>query len=567
MEDILNQISKDKMNELLVEYSKIDRLSGSIGEKKAIDYLTDKLKEYNIPYENNEFEAYLSNPIVGKLQIISPVRFEFAAKTRSFSGNYPEGVVGELVYVPAVGDILDQRAQITWKKEDVAGKIIVSEGGSPQHIEKAEDLGAIGLIHVWPSEENVIHEMIASPVWGTPTPETVRQLPRIPEISIKNSDGMELIELVKKGKVKAKLITEVETGVKKLNLPVAYIPGKTEEYVLLAGHIDSWYVGITDNAVGNALCLELARVFAPYAGKIKRGIKIAWWPGHSNGRYAGSTWYADNFWQDLHENCIAYVNSDSPGSKNGVNTLIRTTLLEEPKYFDNIVEKVTGVKPRWDFPMRAGDNSLWGTGIPFHIMLRDEPDDENAWAKVGGSGGGWWWHSEEDTYDKADLSILERDAKINGAMVWSLANEEVIPINLKAFASIIEKVIKDIIEDSDEEFDFSSIIDAIDEFKDIVNKFTSFDKKNTDKLNRLYKNVGGQLSQLMYSYSSPYYHDAAYAQKPFPSFQRIRKMNRVNTSEEKLLFFKTDFIRQRNRFVNEISRVIKDIKYFMNLEK
>ena len=49
--------------------------------------------------------------------------------------------------------------------------------------------------------------------------------------------------------------------------------------------------------------------------KLKRSVRIAWWPGHSTGRYAGSTWFADAFAIDLDENCVAQVNCDSPGCR------------------------------------------------------------------------------------------------------------------------------------------------------------------------------------------------------------------------------------------------------------
>jgi len=34
-------------------------------------------------------------------------------------------------------------------------------------------------------------------------------------------------------------------------------------------------------------------------GALRRSVKIAWWPGHSTGRYAGSTWFTDAFALDL----------------------------------------------------------------------------------------------------------------------------------------------------------------------------------------------------------------------------------------------------------------------------
>ena len=38
--------------------------------------------------------------------------------------------------------------------------------------------------------------------------------------------------------------------------------------------------------------------------------KIAWWPGHSTGRYAGSTWFADAFALDLDDDSAPLVGTE-----------------------------------------------------------------------------------------------------------------------------------------------------------------------------------------------------------------------------------------------------------------
>jgi aminopeptidase YwaD len=258
---ILSSIHPANMDEVLKKFDTIDRLSGSQGELEAIRFVTDKLTSYGISFEEHVFSSYLSNPISASLSVLGENPVSIPAKTRAFSANCPEGVEGVLVYAPAKGGIQFDTAVIPWTRVQVEGKIIISEGGGPQHRDRAAELGALGLIHVWPSGEDVIHEMTASPVWGVPTPETARLLPAIPEISVKKADGERLIAWAKEKRIRVRLTAVLEAGVKTLHLPVASIPGKTEDYVLLAGHIDSWYVGVTDNAVGNALCLELARVF------------------------------------------------------------------------------------------------------------------------------------------------------------------------------------------------------------------------------------------------------------------------------------------------------------------
>ena len=98
-------------------------------------------------------------------------------------------------------------------------------------------------------------------------------------------------------------------------LPVVEIRGQEDpdEFLLVHGHYDSWYEGIGDNATGDAALLELARVLWGLRGQLKRTVRIAWWPGHSTGRYAGSTWYADTFADEIDEHCIAQLDIDSPG--------------------------------------------------------------------------------------------------------------------------------------------------------------------------------------------------------------------------------------------------------------
>lgn len=563
---ILESISRENLDMVLKKFDTIDRLSGSAGELEALQYLLGKLDEYGVPYREYVFDSYLSDPKKASLSVLQPdgATLEIPAKTRAFSANCPDGVTGELVYATGKGGIdFDTAAQINWTREQVEGKIIVSEGGGPQHMDKAIELGAIALIHVWPSKEDVIHEMTASPVWGAPTPETHRLLPTIPEVSVKNSDGEMLIEMAKKGNARVRLTACTDSGVRKLHLAVAEIPGQSDDYVLLSGHLDSWYVGITDNAVGNALCLEMARLFHEHRAELKRGIRIAWWPGHSNGRYAGSTYYCDREFESLRKHCVAYINADSPGSRFGVIPLVRSTLSEKPGYFEDAVRDVAGAEPVWDFPIRAGDNSMWGAFVPFHLMLRDRPDAEHAGAKVGGSGGGWWWHSEQDTYDKADLDILVRDSRIFASFALRIMQSKVLPVDLVAMAEKMLEILRGYETDLCDAFDLSSVISKAEELRQAAEQVALKGAADSEALNALYKTTAGRLNALMYTTVSPYYQDVAYDLKAFHGFYRVCGITRENTSPEWIVFHQTDFLRQVNRFRTEVDQVIEDINRYL----
>lgn len=63
--------------------------------------------------------------------------------------------------------------------------------------------------------------------------------------------------------------------------------------------------------MGDAALLEVARVLWAHRDILKRSVRIAWWPGHSTGRYARSAKFADRFAIDLDEK----VNCDSPGRR------------------------------------------------------------------------------------------------------------------------------------------------------------------------------------------------------------------------------------------------------------
>ena len=121
--------------------------------------------------------------------------------------------------------------------------------------------------------------------------------------------------MMAEGTVQVQMSTETRTGWKPLHLAVATIPGPTPDapFVLAGGHLDAWYFGGTDNAGANVAMLEMARAFSRHQDQLLRGLVVAWWPGHSNGRYAGSTWYVDQKFDELRRRAVAYVNFEGLG--------------------------------------------------------------------------------------------------------------------------------------------------------------------------------------------------------------------------------------------------------------
>src|SRR5438270_717878 len=112
------------------------------------------------------------------------------------------------------------------------------------------------------------------------------------------------------------MTTRVRTGWMPIPHLVGELAGRGENrFLLLSGHVDAWHYGAMDNGTANATMLEVARLLAARRDALRRGIRFAFWSGHSHGRYAGSAWYADHAWRDLHQRCVAHLNVDSTGAR------------------------------------------------------------------------------------------------------------------------------------------------------------------------------------------------------------------------------------------------------------
>src|SRR5262249_25412173 len=218
---------------------------------------------------------------------------------------------------------------------------------------------------------------------------------------VNNPDGCALVALAERGG-SATLVTRLEEGFFRQKVPVVEVPGASEpdKFVLVHGHYDSWDVGVGDNATGDATLLELARVLWKNRAHLRRSVRIAWWPGHSTGRYAGSTWYADAFAVDLDRNCVAQINCDSPGCRWATVFEDISWMPESEAYMQGVFREVTGLAAHGERPHRAGDYSFNNIGITSFLMLSSTMPAplraEKGYYTVGGCGGNIAWHTEHD---------------------------------------------------------------------------------------------------------------------------------------------------------------------------
>ncbi|MCL6554549.1 MAG: Zn-dependent exopeptidase M28, partial [Firmicutes bacterium] len=265
-------------------------------------------------------------------------------------------------------------------------------------------------------------------------------LPKIPVVSVAGRDAGPVREAARAGAF-LRLSTEVDTRWRKTPILIGELPGAVEEtFVLFSGHLDSWHRGAMDNGTANATMLELARVMAPV--RRYRGVRFAFWSGHSHGRYSGSTWYADHYWHELDARCVLHLNVDSTGGRGSILNRHAYAMPETRGVAEAVIRALEGGSFHGQRVGRMGDQSFLGVGLPSLLMDISEQDGASPEASQdfavfsgGGTGGlGWWWHTTEDTPDKIDPALLERDAKVYLGVLHAFVTSPVLPLDYGAAA-------------------------------------------------------------------------------------------------------------------------------------
>jgi hypothetical protein len=131
--------------------------------------------------------------------------------------------------------------------------------------------------------------------------------------------------------MRASLSVGIENTHASVNNVLAYLPGKTDEYIILGAHYDHLgrgnfdslapsqigqiHPGADDNASGTAGLLELARLLSPLKGQLQRGILFASFAGEELGLLGSAEWVKEPT-KPL-DKAVAMLNMDMIGRING----------------------------------------------------------------------------------------------------------------------------------------------------------------------------------------------------------------------------------------------------------
>ncbi len=544
----------DRFASAIVRY---ERPSGSLGENAAIDSIVAGLREAGVPVEVHTFDTYASDPVSATVEIPG-TGISFEAITMAYSGE-TDGLVARLVDLGTLRDLpglevgTGQRLALEgdprWYGDDAApdlqGAIAMVEG-QPRNVPTAALalMGASGIIFVNPEER--LNDLIVTSTWGTPSLQTYQRLPTIPTVQVAKSAGDALRERMTRGPTRVRITADVNTGRKPLRLVVARIeaPDADAPYVLLGGHIDGWYHAGTDEGAANAAMVELAKAFHQNRHLIRRGLVVAWWPGHSNARYAGSTWFADHFFEELRNRAVAYLNIDGVGQIDAKRFSLSSTAALRGLGREVVRVGVGESDVRGGTPGRNSDQSFNGIGLPL-LQINH--------SRRGEDGGYWWWHTPDDTYDKIDFDILKTDAGLYAGALARLMADPMLPLDLVAEVEALGALIERRAEGSRGRFDLSEAMEHHATLLETVRAAQEALPGNEGAdIDRALLSILRPLYRVTYDPVDPYHPDPGFSNGLLPGLAPVSILAEEDPGSPRYLFAETTLVRERNRLLEAL---------------
>ena len=295
------------------------RLSGSAQAAKAVEYVASELKAIGCEVQ------------LEKVMVPHWVRGEETAALVQFPGQAPSTTqkivlcaLGASVATPANGitaDIIAVRNFDELKslpREKVAGRIVLfnypfdkqmaAEGRGNEAYSEAVVYRSDGPSAA--ARQGAVACLIRS-VGGADyrLPHTgqtnyANDAPKIPAGAITAEDADLIVDLVRQGPVKMKLVLTPQQlpDVESYNV-IGEIKGSEhpEQVVIVSGHLDSWDLGTgaIDDGAGVAVSMEAANLIQKLHLKPKRTIRVIAWMNEENGS-AGSKQYAKDHGKEDH---------------------------------------------------------------------------------------------------------------------------------------------------------------------------------------------------------------------------------------------------------------------------
>ena len=532
----VDAVDRDALMASCALMARRQKLSGTPDELASMKDIQARLDGYGYRTALLSHDAYISLPGAARVVVDGAA---LVAITHSFSRSSPQG--GLTAAVAYVGE----GTEAEFAGRDLHGMVVLAEGiASPAVADRARRAGAAGQLHISPHEH--LHEMCISPVWGSPGPSTLGNLPSTVACTVSNADGGALRDRIMAGEApRVTLEAAVDTGWRATPILVAEMAMEADApFVLFSGHHDTWYFGVMDNGSANATMMECARVLALHRAAWVRPLRLCFWSGHSHGRYSGSSWYVDQHWDELEARCAVHVNVDSTGG-------IGATVLGEAAAASELCAVAAGAIHAEVNQVHEGrrlarnsDMTFWGVGIPSMLgSLSHQPPGPVKMRNPLG----WWWHTPEDLVDKVDPANLVRDTRVFVRVLWRLLTEPVLPLDYAAHA---EALLHELARMGGPLLE--PVAAAATALRDKAARLAGMKMGGVEpaRANRALMQVSRVMVPMDYTQGDRFVHDPALPQSPWPVLDPVRAWAKAEGDQAK--FALVDAVRARNRMLHAL---------------
>jgi len=298
-----------------------------------------------------------------------------------------------------------------------------------------------------------------------------------------------------------------------------------------------------DNASADATMLEVGRIFSEHAGELRRGLRLAFWSGHSHARYGASAWYADHFFADLHDRCVCHVNSESTGAMGATNVSTPGNMAETWQIAAGVVGDLLDAPMTYHRQGRSHDQSFVFLGVPSVLC---------GFAGPGEGGAAWWWHTPDDTLDKIDDANLVRDTQVYLLTCWRLCNAPVIPFDFTETANELRDRLRALQAAAGDAFDLAPAIVEADALHADAGRLnaaiaTGGNAARAERLNAAIMAVAHTLIPVNYTKDGPYEVDLALGSPVLPGLAPVADLGDMDPESDEARFLRTRLVRERNR--------------------
>lgn len=194
---------------------------------------------------------------------------------------------------------------------------------------------------------------------------------------------------------------------------IGEIPGRTDEIVLIGGHLDSWDLGTgaIDDGAGVAITVAAAKLIGDLSGRPKRTIRVIMWGAEEVG-LLGANAYAEAHRDALHRHHFASESDFGAGR-----------IWQFRPGFGEPGQPVAQAIARKLRRLGVGPGPNTGTGGPDVIPLR-AAGVPVATLMQDGLDYFDFHHTPDDTLDKIDPDALKQNVAAWAAMVWLVSEME-----------------------------------------------------------------------------------------------------------------------------------------------